>query len=108
MHNPNFKDEVMSETMSRLEAKIQDAIDTIEMQRMEIAELKQRNDELEKQQQDWEDKLNALIEKFEQFEAEEETASTDSSGEDSSEDDSSYEATTSYQSPSYESTNHGY
>ena len=35
---------------------------------MEITELKEQNEELENRYVDWEDRLSALIEKFEQLE----------------------------------------
>ena len=54
-----------NELLSQLENKIQDAVETIEMYRMEIAELKEKNSELENQHQIWEEKLSLLISKFE-------------------------------------------
>ena len=54
-----------NELLSQLENKIQDAVETIEMYRMEIAELKEKNTELENQHQVWEEKLSLLISKFE-------------------------------------------
>ena len=54
--------------LKQLEEKINSAIETIELSRMEITELKERNDELENQYVDWEERLSALIEKFEQLE----------------------------------------
>lgn len=57
--------------LNRLEAKIQEAVETIEMYRTEIAELKEKNVELENQHHVWEDKLNSLINKFETLDQEE-------------------------------------
>ena len=54
-----------NELLSQLENKIQDAVETIEIYRMEIAELKEKNSELENQHQVWEEKLSSLISKFE-------------------------------------------
>ncbi len=54
--------------LKQLEEKINSAIETIELSRMEITELKERNDELENRYVDWEERLSALIEKFEQLE----------------------------------------
>jgi len=57
-----------NDLLKQLEDKINEAIDTIELSRMEITELKEQKDELENRYADWEGKLSALIEKFEQLE----------------------------------------
>jgi cell division protein ZapB len=57
-----------NDLLKLLEGKINLAIETIELSRMEITELKEQNDELENRYVDWEDRLSALIEKFEQLE----------------------------------------
>ena len=57
-----------NDLLKQLEGKINAAIETIELSRMEITELKEQNDELENRYVDWEDRLSALIEKFEQLE----------------------------------------
>ena len=57
-----------NDLLKLLEGKINAAIETIELSRMEITELKEQNDELENRYVDWEDRLSALIEKFEQLE----------------------------------------
>ena len=62
-----------NELLSQLENKIQDAVETIEMYRMEIAELKEKNTELENQHQVWEEKLSSLISKFESVNEQEDT-----------------------------------
>ena len=54
--------------LKQLEEKINAAIETIELSRMEINDLKEQNDELENRYVDWEERLSALIEKFEQLE----------------------------------------
>ena len=54
--------------LKQLEEKINAAVETIELSRMEITDLKEQNDELQNRYLDWEDKLSALIEKFEQLE----------------------------------------
>ena len=54
--------------LKQLEEKIKSAIETIELSRMEITNLKEQNDELENRYVDWEERLSALIEKFEQLE----------------------------------------
>tara|TARA_Y100001970_G_C14220003_1_gene852063 strand:+ start:1626 stop:2213 length:588 start_codon:yes stop_codon:yes gene_type:complete len=57
-----------NDLMKKLEEKINEAIDTIELSRMEITELRERKEELENRYVDWEQRLNVLIEKFEQLE----------------------------------------
>ena len=57
-----------NDLLKQLEGKINAAIETIELSRMEITELKEQNEELENRYVDWEDRLSALIEKFEQLE----------------------------------------
>ena len=54
--------------LKQLEEKINVAIETIELSRMEITDLKEQNDELQNRYVDWEERLSALIEKFEQLE----------------------------------------
>ena len=57
-----------NDLLKQLEAKINEAIETIEFSRMEITDLKEKNDELENRYEDWEQRLSTLIEKFEQLE----------------------------------------
>ena len=107
-----------NELLNQLEKRIQEAVETIEMYRLEIAELKEKNSELENQHEVWEDKLSSLIQKFETLNQTDETdleetsdvsASSDSSytyestsetpSEEESQDDpetSSYSSTTSF------------
>ena len=59
-----------NDLLKQLEEKITAAIETIELSRMELAELKEQKNELENRYVDWEDRLSALIEKFEQLENE--------------------------------------
>ena len=54
--------------LKQLEEKINAAVETIELSRMEITDLKEQNDELQNRYIDWEERLSALIEKFEQLE----------------------------------------
>ena len=58
-----------NDLLKQLEAKINEAIETIEFSRMEITDLKEKNNELENRYEDWEQRLSSLIEKFEQLEA---------------------------------------
>lgn len=77
-----------NELLNQLEKRIQEAVETIEMYRLEIAELKEKNSELENQHQVWEDKLSSLIQKFETLNQSEDSESVES--EDNSKSDSSY------------------
>ena len=54
--------------LKQLEEKINSAVETTELSRMEITDLKEQNDELQNRYVDWEERLSALIEKFEQLE----------------------------------------
>jgi cell division protein ZapB len=57
-----------NDLLKQLEAKINEAIETIGFSRMEITDLKEKNDELENRYEDWDQRLSSLIEKFEQLE----------------------------------------
>ena len=57
-----------NDLFKKLENKINEAIETIELSRMEVSDLKEQNEELENRYADWETRLSELIEKFEQLE----------------------------------------
>ena len=57
-----------NDLLKKLEEKINEAIETIELSRMEVTDLKEQNEELENRYADWETRLSTLIEKFEQLE----------------------------------------
>ena len=57
-----------NDLLKKLEEKINDAIETIELSRMEVSDLREQNEELENRYADWETRLSSLIEKFEQLE----------------------------------------
>ena len=57
-----------NDLLTKLEEKINEAIETIELSRMEVSDLKEQNEELENRYSDWETRLSTLIEKFEQLE----------------------------------------
>ena len=57
-----------NDLLKKLEEKINEAIETIELSRMEVTDLKEQNVELENRYADWETRLSTLIEKFEQLE----------------------------------------
>ena len=61
-----------NDLLKKLEEKINEAIETIELSRMEVTDLKEQNEELENRYADWETRLLTLIEKFEQLEDSEE------------------------------------
>ena len=62
-----------NDLLKKLEEKINEAIETIELSRMEVTDLKEQNVELENRYADWEARLSTLIEKFEQLEDSEDT-----------------------------------
>ena len=62
-----------NDLLKKLEEKINEAIETIELSRMEVTDLKEQNEELENRYADWETRLSTLIEKFEQLEVSEDT-----------------------------------
>ena len=67
--NHLFKEKNMAnDLLKKLEEKINSAIETIELSRMEVSDLKEQNEELENRYADWETRLSTLIEKFEQLE----------------------------------------
>ena len=57
-----------NDLLKKLEEKINEAIENIELSRMEVSDLKEQNEELENRYSDWETRLSTLIEKFEQLE----------------------------------------
>ena len=57
-----------NDLLKKLEEKINEAIETIELSRMEVTDLKEQNEELENRYADWETRLSTLIEKFELLE----------------------------------------
>ena len=57
-----------NDLLKKLEEKINEAIENIELSRMEVSDLKEQNEELENRYADWETRLSTLIEKFEQLE----------------------------------------
>ena len=83
-----------NELLNQLEKRIQEAVETIEMYRLEIAELKEKNSELENQHEVWEDKLSSLIQKFETLNQTDETDTAETSDVSASSDSSyTYEST---------------
>ena len=62
-----------NDLLKKLEEKINSAIETIELSRIEVSDLREQNEELENRYADWETRLSTLIEKFEQLEDSEAT-----------------------------------
>ena len=87
-----------NDLLKKLEEKINEAIETIELSRMEVTDLKEQNEELENRYADWETRLSTLIEKFEQLEnsedaeVEEEVNAAIQDDEEESEDEEEVEA----------------
>ena len=90
-----------NELLNQLEKRIQEAVETIEMYRLEIAELKEKNSELENQHEVWEDKLSSLIQKFETLNQTDET-DTEETSDVSDSTDSSYTYESTSDTPSEE------
>lgn len=54
------------EVFEKLEAKVQQAIDTITLLQMEIEELERENNHLKEQQNGWQERLQALLGRMEE------------------------------------------
>ncbi|MFC0268843.1 cell division protein ZapB [Kushneria aurantia] len=57
-----------NELFEQLEQRVHSAVETIEMQRMELDELRQENEQLKSDRQQWEARLGALLERFRELE----------------------------------------
>lgn len=77
---------MFNDLLNKLEDKVQNAAETIEQLRGEIAGLKEENSTLKAEKDEWEAKLTALIEKFENIEGE--SSSEESFGEENVEEPS--------------------
>lgn len=58
-----------NELFEQLEQRVNTAVDTIEMQRMELDELRQENERLKNERQQWESRLGSLLERFRELDA---------------------------------------
>lgn len=58
-----------NELFEQLEQRVNSAVDTIEMQRMELEELRQENERLKNERQQWESRLSGLLERFRELDA---------------------------------------
>ncbi|SHE65626.1 cell division protein ZapB [Modicisalibacter ilicicola DSM 19980] len=57
------------ELFNQLEQKVTDAVESLEMLRMESEELREENARLKQEHQEWERRLNGLLEKFRELES---------------------------------------
>ncbi|WP_456268198.1 cell division protein ZapB [Kushneria sp. AK178] len=58
-----------NELFEQLEQRVNSAVDTIEMQRMELDELRQENERLKNERQQWESRLGSLLERFRELDS---------------------------------------
>ncbi|MCK0716333.1 cell division protein ZapB [Chromohalobacter sarecensis] len=56
------------ELFNQLEQKVQNAVETIEMLKMEAEELREENTRLKQERDEWERRLNGLLGKFQDIE----------------------------------------
>lgn len=56
------------ELFNQLEQKVQNAVETIEMLKMEAEELREENTHLKQERDEWERRLNGLLGKFQDIE----------------------------------------
>ncbi|WP_280567764.1 cell division protein ZapB [Chromohalobacter sp. 296-RDG] len=56
------------ELFNQLEQKVQNAVETIEMLKMEAEELREENTRLKQERDEWERRLNGLLGKFQDLE----------------------------------------
>lgn len=56
------------ELFNQLEQKVQNAVETIEMLKMEAEELREENTRLKQERDEWERRLNGLLGKFQAIE----------------------------------------
>lgn len=64
------------ELLNQLENKVQTTLESLEMLRLEMDELKQENTSLKEEKRAWEDKLGQLLGKFSELEDAAETGSS--------------------------------
>ncbi|WP_106478981.1 cell division protein ZapB [Phytohalomonas tamaricis] len=55
------------ELFDQLESKVHNAVETIEMMRMELDELRQENEHLKNERQQWESRLNGVLARFKEL-----------------------------------------
>jgi len=69
------------ELLNQLEAKVQTTLDSLEMLRMEMDELKKENMALKNEKQAWEARLSQLLNRFSELEASAEPDNEETEGE---------------------------
>ncbi|WP_227369104.1 cell division protein ZapB [Halomonas sp. M20] len=57
------------ELFNQLEQKVTNAVESLEMLKMESEELREENARLKQEHQEWERRLNGLLEKFRELES---------------------------------------
>ncbi|MBZ9558182.1 MULTISPECIES: cell division protein ZapB [Modicisalibacter] len=60
-----------SELFNQLEQKVTNAVESLEMLKMEAEELREENARLKQEHDEWERRLSALLEKFRELESNE-------------------------------------
>ncbi|SFH96710.1 cell division protein ZapB [Modicisalibacter xianhensis] len=63
------------ELFNQLEQKVANAVESLEMLKMEADELREENTRLKQEHQEWERRLNGLLEKFRELEGSETSVS---------------------------------
>ncbi len=63
------------ELFNQLEQKVANAVESLEMLKMEADELREENARLKQEHQEWERRLNGLLEKFRELESSETSVS---------------------------------
>ncbi|MGC3872679.1 cell division protein ZapB [Halomonas sp. GXIMD04776] len=65
-----------NELFNQLEQKVTNAVESLEMLKMESEELREENARLKQEHQEWERRLNGLLEKFRELETMESSESS--------------------------------
>ncbi|MCG7601684.1 cell division protein ZapB [Halomonas sp. McH1-25] len=63
------------ELFNQLEQKVANAVESLEMLKMEAEELREENARLKQEHQEWERRLNGLLDKFRELESSETSVS---------------------------------
>ncbi|WP_444678556.1 cell division protein ZapB [Halomonas sp. E19] len=58
-----------TELFNRLEQKVASAVEALELLKMEAEELREENARLKQEREEWERRLSALLDKFDEVEA---------------------------------------
>lgn len=60
-----------TELLNRLDQKVTSAVETLELLKMEVEELREENTRLKQEQEEWANRLTAVLSKLDEAEAEE-------------------------------------